>query len=129
MSDVPVSAWWLAAFVPALRTGTGLAALAGIATSLAVLTRPNLAPLAVIVALPYVVRWLRHRSLAHSVDLGIFALTAAIGPAIVAWLFNYWYGSPFLSGYGSERFALLVVVRRRQTWRDTRAGSSNHRRR
>ena len=52
------------------------------------------------VALPYVVRWLRHRSLAHSVDLGIFALTAAVGPAIVAWLFNYWYGSPFLSGYG-----------------------------
>jgi hypothetical protein len=54
------------------------------------------------VALPYVVRWLRHRSLALSVDLGVFALTAAIGPAIVAWLFNYWYGSPFLSGYGSS---------------------------
>ncbi len=102
MSDVPVSAWWMAAFVPALRKGTGLAAVAGIATSLAVLTRPNLAPLAVMVALPYVVRWLRHRSLAHGVDLGIFAVTAAVGPAIVAWLFNYWYGSPFLSGYGSS---------------------------
>ena len=100
MSDVPVSAWWLAALVPALRTGTVFAAVAGIATSLAVLTRPNLAPLAVMVALPYVVRWMRHRSLAHIVDLGIFALTAAVGPAIVAWLFNYWYGSPFLSGYG-----------------------------
>jgi hypothetical protein len=102
MSDVPVSAWWMAAFVPALRKGTGLAAVAGIATSLAVLTRPNLAPLAVIVALPYGVRWLRHRSRAHGVDLGMFALTAAVGPAIVAWLFNYWYGSPFLSGYGSS---------------------------
>ena len=102
MSDVPVSAWWLAAFVPALRTGPGLAALAGSATSLAVLTRPNLAPLAVIVALPYIGRWLRHRSRAHSVDLGIFSLTAAIGPAVVGWLFNYWYGSPFLSGYGSN---------------------------
>jgi hypothetical protein len=102
MSDVPVSAWWLAAFVPALRTGPGLAALAGIATSLAVLTRPNLAPLAVIVALPYIGRWLKHRNRAHSLDLGIFSVTAAIGPAVVGWLFNYWYGSPFLSGYGSS---------------------------
>jgi hypothetical protein len=100
MSDVPVSAWWLAAFVPALRTGTGPAAVAGVATSLAVLTRPNLAPLAILVALPYVHRWLKHRSLATSVDLGMFALTAAIGPAIIAWLFNYWYGSPLVSGYG-----------------------------
>ena len=102
MSDVPVSAWWLAAFVPALRTGTVFAAIAGISTSLAVLTRPNLAPLAVMVALPYVVRWLRHRSLTLSGDLVIFAVTAAVGPAIVAWLFNYWYGSPLVSGYGSS---------------------------
>lgn len=102
MSDVPVSAWWLAAFVPALRTGPGLAAVAGIATSFAVLTRPNLAPLAVIVALPSVERWLRQRTWARGVDLLAFALTAAIGPVVVAVLFNYWYGSPLLSGYGSS---------------------------
>ena len=102
MSDVPVSAWWLAAFVPALRTGPGLAAIAGIATSFAVLTRPNLAPLAVIVALPYVGRWLKQRTWARGVDLVAFSLTAAIGPAVVALLFTYWYGSPLLSGYGSS---------------------------
>lgn len=103
MSDVPVTAWWLAGLVAAFRSGAGSAALAGLATSLAVLARPNLAPLTAVVALPYLYRFATDRSTWRTClrNLIIFLVTAAIGPAIVAALFNYWYGSPFKSGYGN----------------------------
>jgi hypothetical protein len=100
MSDVPVSAWWLAAFVAALRPSRAAAVAAGAATALAVLTRPNLAPLAIVVALPYAMRWLKDRRQSSGIDAAIFAAAAAIGPALVGILFDYWYGSPFMSGYG-----------------------------
>ena len=50
MSDVPAAALWSAALALALRGGIGRSALAGICAGLAVLVRPNLAPLAVVVA-------------------------------------------------------------------------------
>jgi len=100
MSDVPVAAWWLAAFIAALRPSRRAAVAAGMATTLAILTRPNLAMLAAVVAIPYVVRWFKSRATPAAIDAVAFAATAAIGPIAVAVLFNYWYGSPFLSGYG-----------------------------
>jgi hypothetical protein len=102
LSDVPVTAWWLAALVSAVRPTLGSAAIAGVAVSAAVLTRPNLAPLTAVIALPFAIGWLRQpRATPRVVQLGVFLITAAAGPAIVAALFNYWYGSPFTSGYGS----------------------------
>lgn len=100
MSDVPVSAWWLLAFVAALRPSRAAAIGAGIATTVAVLTRPNLAPLAIVIALPYALRWLKDRRPSTAIDAVAFAATAAVGPAVIGVLFDYWYGSPFLSGYG-----------------------------
>jgi hypothetical protein len=102
MSDGPVTAFWTAALLAA-QTGTvGLAAISGIATSLAILTRPNLVPLAAVVALPFLWRCLHPdgRTRGHAANLAVFALTAAAGPLLVSAIFNYWYGSPLKSGYG-----------------------------
>jgi hypothetical protein len=105
MSDVPVTTWWLAALVAALNPATTArsATVAGLATTLAVLTRPNLAPLGAVVALPFLYRLAAERKTWRPAarNLAVFAVTAAIGPAVVAALFNYWYGSPFRSGYGA----------------------------
>ena len=46
MSDVPVAALWLSALVLARRPATAAAILSGVVSSLAILVRPNLAPLA-----------------------------------------------------------------------------------
>ena len=51
MSDVPAAAWWLAALVLAMGSGTWTAGLAGCAASAAVLTRPNLVPVLGVVGL------------------------------------------------------------------------------
>src|SRR5439155_4744679 len=48
VSDVPVAAWWTVALALAVRHGAWSAIGAGLATSMAILTRPNLAPLAAV---------------------------------------------------------------------------------
>src|SRR5437899_1440640 len=48
MSDVPATAWWLAAWVFAISDGAAAALLAGLAASASVVTRPNLVPLALV---------------------------------------------------------------------------------
>ena len=51
MSDVPVTACWMAALLLARRPNAAGAMLAGVVASLAVLIRPNLAPLVAFVVL------------------------------------------------------------------------------
>jgi len=100
MSDVPVTAAWMACFaLLAARKGAGVDAAAGMACALAVLIRPNLAPLALV---PLMVA--QHRVL--------FATPVAIAGATLAWLQWTWYGSPLRSGYGSadELFALSNIA-------------------
>lgn len=103
MSDVPATALWLAALAaaasgPRMRAS---AALAGIATALAVLIRPNLVPLALPVALVVAiaggpeVHWG-----ARLWTLLRFGLAALPGPLAVATLNHLLYGSPLRSGYG-----------------------------
>ena len=103
MSDLPVTTGWLAALVAACRPGAIPAALAGFATTVAILTRPNLAPLGAAVALPFLYRLVFDRAAwkRHGRDTLIFLATSAIGPGIIAVLFNHWYGSPLKSGYGT----------------------------
>ena len=60
MSDVAVTAWWALAFYLALSPSPVSPLAAGAIAGLAVLTRPNLAPLAAVVALP-VINWPRLR--------------------------------------------------------------------
>ncbi len=103
MSDLPVTTAWLAALVAACWPGAFPAALAGISTTVGVLTRPNLALLGAAVALPFLYRLMVDRAAwkRHGSAMVIFLVTSAIGPAVVAVIFDYWYGSPLKSGYGT----------------------------
>ena len=99
MSDVPAMAWWLAAIVTAAGASTLYAGVSGLAAAAAILTRPNLVPLAVLV-LGLVVT--QPGPTRVRVARGA-AFTAAMlpGPIAVALINNHLYGSPILSGYGS----------------------------
>ena len=96
MSDVPVTAAWMICFL-LLRGDQPL--IAGIACAIAVLIRPNLAPLALVPLL------MANRKL-------LFASPVAIAGVFLAFTQWLWYGSALRSGYGStdELFALTNVV-------------------
>ena len=99
MSDVPATAWWLAAIVLALGPSTGRAALAGAAGAAAILTRPNLFPLAALVAILVLMR----SGLTRAGFVRATAFLAAMlpGAIAVAVFNNHLYGSPLASGYGT----------------------------
>ena len=102
MSDVPATALWALALVFALSPLPGSAVAAGAASGFALLVRPNLALLAIPVALAC--RRGRHR----------WACAAGLLPAAGALFLLQWrlLGSPLASGYGSvqELFTLSNVV-------------------
>jgi hypothetical protein len=117
MSDVPVAALWLSALVLARRPSTAAAILAGFVSSLAILVRPNLAPLLLLVAAACAtvsdgrsgspsrvsLRWTR----------AIWPLLAAApGVAALGAIQAVRYGSPLGSGYGSfdDLFSLSNVA-------------------
>lgn len=106
MSDVPVTAAWMACWA-LLARGSGIrdqgSGAAGVACALAVLIRPNLAPLA---AVPLFAIGLNVRRLA------MFSLPVAAAAAVLMWLQWQWYGSPFRSGYGAadELFAFTNIA-------------------
>ena len=98
MSDVPVTAAWMLCFALLCRGGS-LDAPAGVACAIAVLIRPNLAPLAIV---PLV---LARRKV-------VFAIPVAAAGALLGFIQASWYGSPFQSGYGAtdELFAMSNIV-------------------
>ena len=109
MSDVAVTGWWSLAFLFALSPLPGSPLAAGAAAGLAVLTRPNLLPLAAIVALP-VITQARGGGERRLQPTNLLAFAAGITPAVGALALMQWrlYGSPLASGYGSagELFAI-----------------------
>jgi len=96
MTDVPAAAWWLLVAVlvsdvsDVSDTRRRRAFAAGLAASMAILTRPNLLPLAIVVAI-----FLGRRSVA--------SFAAGLVPGIVVLALLNWrmYGSPLASGYGA----------------------------
>jgi 4-amino-4-deoxy-L-arabinose transferase-like glycosyltransferase len=102
MSDVPVAAAWTGAFYLLCGTSTASAAGAGLLSGVAVLIRPNLAPLVPVLGLLYLlrVRESGRRALTHLVVFGMAAAPAALAVAVIN---AYLYGSPLASGYGSLR--------------------------
>ncbi len=102
MSDVPVTAWWAVALALATFTHLGAAFGAGLAVSLAILTRPNLAPLALIPVAMLVWESLRHRASRRRAIARAVSYSAGVIPGcvVIAALYAEWYGSPFTSGYG-----------------------------
>lgn len=98
MSDVPAAALWALAIVAAWRVTVTSALAAGALASLAVLTRPNLVPLAAIVALIVASGATDRRSRAGR----LLAYSVAVAPSVIviAILNAHWYGGPLRSGYG-----------------------------
>jgi hypothetical protein len=109
MSDVPVSAAWILALLLAHRATLASCALSGVAAGIAILIRPNLAPLAVLVlaagALPRspVSRWRR------IAGAGLAIVPFAVSLGLIQ---GVRYGSPLASGYGSvdSLFAMANVA-------------------
>jgi hypothetical protein len=94
MSDVPATAWWMLAWVFALSPRRFGPIGSGLAVSAAVLTRPNLAPLAIVILVVVAAAAPRARRVV------LFAAGALPGCVIIAVINAHLYGSPLLSGYG-----------------------------
>jgi len=107
MSDVPVTAWWMLALAAAMRPATAWAGAGGLLSSMAIATRPNLAPLVLPVA---ALVWAASRRSSLRM-LVAFAVGAWPGIALVAWLNTHLYGHPLESGYGAtgSLFSIAVV--------------------
>lgn len=102
MSDAPAAACWAAAWCVALTGSRASSVTAGLLVALAILVRPNLAPLAVI---PFVVVGVMAESTAiprwRWPNSGLFAVVAGGGVALLAWTQAALYGSPIEPGYTS----------------------------
>jgi hypothetical protein len=94
MSDVPVTAWWMLAWVLALSPSPLAALGSGLAVSAAVLTRPNIVPLAIVIAAVVAA------STPRATRVALFAAGSIPSCLIVAALNARLYGSPLSPGYG-----------------------------
>jgi hypothetical protein len=107
MSDVPVTACWMGALVIARASGRWSAPAAGVLSSLAILIRPNLAPLAVVIAVAAATAGARF-SWPRCVACAMAMLPGVVLLGVIQYVR---YGSPLGSGYGTfeELFALSHV--------------------
>ena len=124
MSDVPAAAAWAGAVLFAIGRTRLSASAAVIATAMAILIRPNLAPSAVVIA-----AWLfwtawradagaRRQAIARLILFGLCALPGVLIVAAVNWTL---FGSPLESGYGRlsglfDRANVPTNVRHYATW-------------
>ena len=99
MNDIVTAALWMAAIACA---GPALAGPSGFLIGLAIMVRPNLAPLALVVAL-IAICGPPEGGPSHDRLRRLAVIVAAALPGVIAmlWLNNALYGSPFSSGYGS----------------------------
>ena len=95
MSDVPAAACWALSTYWLLGETRRSAVAAGLAASLAISIRPNLAPLALTMAL-----WMLSQDRRLAPRLLPFAIAALPGCTIVAAVNTWLFGSPLSSGYG-----------------------------
>jgi hypothetical protein len=105
MSDLPSAAWWTLSLAAMPLGSVWSAGASGLAAGAAILTRPNLAPLAAIPAWWFAREaWNGARSVRNSlVRLVVFGSGVTIACATVAAVNALWYGSPTQSGYGPLR--------------------------
>jgi hypothetical protein len=102
MSDVPATAWWAVCLALILYDTRSAALFSGLAAGAAILTRPNLLPLAGVPGLLLVWRALKTRSLTGRDAQRVLLFAAGAAPACViqAILNAHWYGAPLANGYG-----------------------------
>ena len=98
MADLPSATFWIAAFVVAGPSSRWRALAAGVLAGIAVAIRPNLVLLTIF---PWLLCVIRSQAVRPAV-LPTLLYAAGVFPfvALVAWVNNYLYGSPFESGYG-----------------------------
>ena len=100
MSDVPAAALWGLATATATSGKRRSAFLAGLASSAAIVVRPNLLPMGVVLGLFLLFRPERlWRDRAR--DAAMFAAASLPGCLLVAIVQTMFYGSPLHSGYGT----------------------------
>ncbi len=102
VSDVPAAAWWTLSVILALHAAPWAPPLAGAAAALAILTRPNLVPLAGVLVAFYLWRVLRadvSRRRAEMWRTVWFSVPILAGCVAVGAINDYLYGSPLRSGY------------------------------
>lgn len=113
MSDVAATGWWALALLLALSPQPGAAIVAGAVAGLALLTRPNLLPLALVVATVSAGWPHRSRSQPPLAASKAWAFAAGVAPALATLLLLQWrlYGNPMTFGYEqvSESFAVSNV--------------------
>jgi hypothetical protein len=106
MSDVPSAAIWTGAAAAASGRTRRDTIVAGLCAALGILVRPNLVPLAILPLAFHLKRGFRLKAEATKGAADEWRLAAIycamwLPAAIaIAALNTYWYGSPFLSGYG-----------------------------
>jgi hypothetical protein len=103
MSDIPAAFWWTLAAVLGLYRQLFAGLVAGLAVMMAVLTRPNLFPLGVALAV-FVLVAKRNGDERYNWFGALAILTGlAAGGGMTAYLNTMYYGSPTISGYGAPR--------------------------
>jgi hypothetical protein len=109
MSDIATAAWWTLVLVLLPRESSSSALLMGLAAGAAILTRPNLVPLALVPG--GVLMWnllTRHPARGPAaMRLILFAIGPVVASLTIAFLNLYWYGAPTESGYGALAGALF----------------------
>jgi hypothetical protein len=117
MSDTPAAAFWALAISLILLRSTAASFGAGLSTSVAILIRPNLLPVGLVLGLWAIWRELRAGSDARPRRVLALAGGAVPGCIAVAAINQWVYGSPLASGYGdlNSLFSLAnVAVNARQ---------------
>jgi hypothetical protein len=113
MSDVPAAFWWTLALLLGLCRPAACAAAAACAVAAAIVTRPNLAPAGLVLAmLLFALRRSGPGVVVHRIAwVGVLTGTA-IGSLASAGVNHLLYGSPLNSGYGSlaELYSLANVL-------------------
>lgn len=104
-SDVAATFWWSLALFALMFDSRSAAFGAGAATGMAILTRPNVAPLALVLATPAIVRIIRASSTEdrrHALRRLLWFVGGSLPAcAFIGLLNRELYGSPLSSGYGS----------------------------
>lgn len=103
MADVPAAAFWVGALAAATGRARWHPLAAGLSTGVAILIRPNLAPLAVF---PWLMTLSRGQDLRGAViKTALFGVVSVPCALAVGWVNDHLYGSPLISGYGDLRGA------------------------
>ena len=107
MNDITTAALWMAVVAGTTLTGPGRPWIVGLLTGLAILVRPNLAPLALVVTVWLIAR--ADRRLRTCSQLITAAVPGIIAVAVLNWML---YGHPGRLGYGSaaDLFSVTYVA-------------------